>query len=333
MTDSSANWLFVGCYTTGAGGEGEGISVARRNPVDGSLVLIGTAAPSPAPSFVVRHPTLPVVYAVNELDDGAASGFALAPDGGLTPLGRWSTGGGFPCHLAVASGSLVAANYGTGSVAALRLDAHGVPDGQLDVTVHKGHGPDRERQDGPHAHMVVPTATGVLAVDLGIDRILHHTIIDGRITSTTERASLPPGAGPRHLVADPTGRTHVVGELDPVVTTFDPRWQAVGTVRTTTAPHAQPSEVDISADGRFLYVGNRGPDTIGVIDLDRAELTAEVSCGGAWPRHFVVTGRHLYVANERSNQISVFGLDSATGVPHPIDGGFSTPTPTCVLPL
>jgi 6-phosphogluconolactonase (cycloisomerase 2 family) len=129
----------------------------------------------------------------------------------------------------------------------------------------------------------------------------------------------------------------VVGELDGWVTTFDTGptpWQIVERFRTTTSVHSQPSAIDLSADGRFLYVGNRGPNTIAVFALHgkEPELVAEVPCGGRWPRHFTLLDPHLYVANERSNTITVFTLDPDTGVPEPTGEDLSTPTPTCVTP-
>jgi 6-phosphogluconolactonase (cycloisomerase 2 family) len=187
--------------------------------------------------------------------------------------------------------------------------------------------------------MVVGADEGVLAVDLGIDRILYHPFDpdSGQFGASIELAQLPPGAGPRHLVTDKAGRIHVVGELDGWVTTFDTGptpWQIVERFRTTTSVHSQPSAIDLSADGRFLYVGNRGPNTIAVFALNGKEpdLVAEVPCGGRWPRHFTLLDPHLYVANERSNTITVFTLDPDTGVPEPTGEDLSTPTPTCVTP-
>src|SRR5262249_49714424 len=145
MTDTRHALVFVGCYTAGAGGDGEGIVAARRSP-DGGLTSMGLVARTPSPSFVVRHPELPVLYAVNELEGGTVPTFALpaSPNGDdppleLTTLGTWSSGGSFPCHLTVANGWLAIANYGDGAVAGLPLDEHGVPDGLIAVAVHKGH--------------------------------------------------------------------------------------------------------------------------------------------------------------------------------------------------
>ena len=140
------------------------------------------------------------------------------------------------------------------------------------------------------------------------------------------------------MATDTSGRIHVVGELNHTVTTFDPDstpWRETGRVPSTTSAAAQPSDIDVSVDGRFLYVGNRGPDTVAVLGLegDRVELLAELPSGGAWPRHLAIVDRHLYVANERSNRVAVFTLDPDTGVPEPTAAPFVTPSPTCVMPV
>jgi 6-phosphogluconolactonase (cycloisomerase 2 family) len=346
MTESSVELVFVGCYTAGAGGDGDGIGLARRDPGSGELTWLGVAAKAIAPSYVVCHPELPVLYAVSEVEDGAVTAYAVSPEGALSPLGAWPTGGSFPCHLTVVTPSrgtawLAVANYGTGSVAGLCLDEHGIPNGRHDLAIHSGQtkGGDPQRQDGPHAHMVVGADEGVLAVDLGIDRILYHPFDpdSGTFGPTIELAELPAGTGPRHLVTDKAGRIHVVGELDGTVTVFDTGpnpWRAADRTRTTQTVHTQPSHIHISVDGRFLYVGNRGADTIAVLSLadDTPGIVAEVPCGGAWPRHFAIIDGYLYVANERSNEIAVLALDPETGVPHPTGTAMATPSPTCVSP-
>jgi len=95
-------YVFLGCYTGESGGEGEGIALLRRDPLTGDLTRLGVAARTPSPSFLAQHPQLPVLYAVNELDAGTVTAFAVADDASLTPLTVQSTGGSAPCHLAAA---------------------------------------------------------------------------------------------------------------------------------------------------------------------------------------------------------------------------------------
>ena len=184
--------LFLGCYTGDKGGAGEGIALLRRDPATGTLTRRAVAARTPSPSFLARHPTRPVLYAVNELEpDGTVSAFTVAADGALTPLAVQPTGGGDPAHLAVTVDGrhLLVANYGTGSVAVHPLDGDGAPGERTDLLRLAGSGPVTDRQAGPHAHMVWPRRDDVLVADLGSDRVWRS----GSIRSP---AALPCSARP-----------------------------------------------------------------------------------------------------------------------------------------
>lgn len=337
--------LLFGCYTPEVGGRSEGILAARRDPATGRLDLLGPVAPTPAPSFLVRHPRLPVVYAVNEVSDGGVSAWAEGATGALTPLGDRPTGGDSPCHLAVLpDGShLVSANYGDGSVAVHPLDSSGRPGQRTDLLAHHGSGADPQRQSGPHVHMVSADPRGgpLLAVDLGTDSIYRYQVdrVSGRLLPNGPRVHLPPGTGPRHLARHPDGAwCYVVGELNPTVYVYerDDRGALHERARVPASRregHVQPSEVAVHLGGRFLYVANRGVDTVSVFALQAGvpRLLTEVDCGGVWPRHFAFVGAHLYVANERSHTVGIFRVDESDGTLAEA-GVADVPSPTCVLP-
>ena len=109
----------------------------------------------------------------------------------------------------------------------------------------------------------------------------------------------------------------------------------VGAVPTTThRGHVQPSEIAVRADGRFLYVANRGPDTIAVFSVDDPlpRYVGEMSTGGRWPRHFAIIDDYLYVANERSHSVGIFRLHPENGLPISLGDPVDTPSPTCIAP-
>lgn len=340
-------FVYLGCYTAGAGGRGEGIVVARREPESGALTPLGTVAVTPAPSFLARHPDLPVLYAVNEVTDGGVSAFRVAVDGDLTALGSRPTGGADPCHLAVADDGrhLFVANYGGGSVTVFPLDGQGVPGERTDLVRHEGHGPDPQRQERAHTHMVVPGRDGgpLLVVDLGTDSVYRYELEaeTGRLVPRAPWVRTAAGVGPRHLAHHPDGRrSWLVGELDGSVLAYEVTTDAAsprlsGRVSASGRPgQVQPSEVAVGPEGRFLYVANRGVGTIAVFALDGElpVLVTEVDSGGKWPRHFALIGAHLYVADERADLIGVFRVDPVTGVPAPVDEPVRVLSPTCVLP-
>ncbi len=335
----------IGCYTLGERGSGAGLVVTERDPDTGELWLAGPTLAVPSPSFVVRHPSLPVLYAVNEQADGALSAVALDRGGNVKPLGdytpahgaalpSWATGGADPCHLAASPDGrwVVVANHHGGTVAVLGLDTQGIPTGRTDLGA---------ASPASRPHHVTVNGAEVLVVDLGLDAIVRYRLDEetGTLTAHDVAVRFPPGTGPRHAARSPSGSTvYVVGEDSGTVTVLRPgpgAWDELGTVpsRTSAGAHNLPSEVAISADGRWLYVANRGPDTIAVFALDSElpRLVGEVPTGGSWPRHFALAGEHLYVANQRSHTVTVFHIDADTGLPTPAGDVFASPSPTCLL--
>ncbi|BFU46559.1 lactonase family protein [Krasilnikovia sp. MM14-A1004] len=338
-------FVFVGCYTGETGGEGEGIALLRRDPATGDLTRLGLAARTPSPSFLARHPTQPVLYAVNEMHAGTVSAFAVAGDGELKPLGVQSTGAQHPCHLAVAPGGrhLLVANYDSGNVAVFPLDPDGVPGPHCDLLGFDGSGPVADRQASPHSHMVLPDPHGpdVLVSDLGSDRVWRCRLdpASGRLTLVAPAVVAAPGTGPRHMLRSADGTLLVVGELRGDLSWYRPggpdgALRRVGDIpSSTTLGTHHPSELAAGRDGRYVYVANRGPDTIAAFEWDGtdATLVAEVPTGGAWPRHLALFTDHLYVANERSHTVTVFRIDPDTGVPRRQGDPVGEASPTCLL--
>ncbi|GAB2596702.1 hypothetical protein Aab01nite_72090 [Paractinoplanes abujensis] len=340
---ASDELVFVGGYTADKGGDGEGIVRLRRDPATGELTRSGVVARTPSPSFLTRHPALPVLYAVNELDpDGTVSAFTVDAAGDLTPLASRPTGGSDPAHLAVTGDGrhLLVANYGTGSVAVFPLDADGAPGERTDLLTLTGSGPVADRQAGPHAHMVFPLRDEVLIADLGSDKVWRARLdpVAGRLTLLAPAVSAPPGTGPRHVRFSPDGALFVVGELSGELTWWRPgadgSLDLAGRAATTTAEGENyPSEVVVRPDGRFVYVANRGPNTVTTFAWDgaAATLVAETPAGGDWPRHMILVGDHLYVTNQRSRSVTTLRIDPETGVPVAPAASAAEPTPTCLL--
>lgn len=91
-----------------------------------------------------------------------------------------------------------------------------------------------------------------------------------------------------------------------------------------------------SPDGRFVYVGNRGHDSIAVLATSPdLRLLATYPCGGRFPRDLALAedGRLLWVANERADLVVTLAVDQRDGSLAPAGSGMKTPRPTCVLPL
>ena len=126
----------------------------------------------------------------------------------------------------------------------------------------------------------------------------------------------------------------MVGELDGTLTAYDEdgsgAWHEIASGATTLAPYDDrpyPSHV-VLHDG-LLYVGNRGPSTIAVLDPATLQLVHEVPTGGSWPRHFTLAEGALVVANQRSDELTWLPLDDQ-GMPRGATASVATGSPTCV---
>jgi 6-phosphogluconolactonase len=92
----------------------------------------------------------------------------------------------------------------------------------------------------------------------------------------------------------------------------------------------------VHPSGRFLYISNRGPDTIGVFSVDPAKgtlaLIQQESTRGISPRHFALdpTGSNLLAANNYTDRVVVFRVDSQTGRLVRLDKSFQVFAPVCV---
>ncbi|MFF4952187.1 lactonase family protein [Streptomyces chattanoogensis] len=345
-TTNGGGYAYIGSFTTAGG---LGITTAAVDPATGALRPQHSTGAVPNPSYLAPSPDGRHLYAVSELPDGAAAAFALTPEG-PAPLGpAVPVGGADPTHLTLAAGRLFTANYSSGSVSSLPVRADGTLGGPAAVLPHQGSGPQTDRQEGPHAHAVLPDPSGrwLLSVDLGTDSV-RVCAVDGGDGTLTVRAevALRPGSGPRHLAFHPRGdHAYVINELDPTVTLC--RWDAdrgalTPLGETPLLPEGVatdgtfPSELVVSPDGRFAWAANRGHDSISVLALgpsgDTATLRTAVPCGGHWPRDLALhlTGRHLYAANERSGDITWFTLDPRTGIPTRA-GSVDAPAASCVV--
>ncbi|HEX3725013.1 MAG TPA: beta-propeller fold lactonase family protein, partial [Pirellulales bacterium] len=158
---AAGTWLvYVGTYT---GEKSKGIYACRLDLASGQCTMPVLAAEAKSPSFLALHPNGKFLYAVNEISDfegkptGGVSGFAIDRQSlKLMPLNHQASGGAGPCHLTVdkTGHSVLVANYGGGSVAALPVGEDGRLSPAAIVIQHHGHSVDRARQEAPHAHSI-----------------------------------------------------------------------------------------------------------------------------------------------------------------------------------
>lgn len=327
--------IFIGTYT---GSGSQGIYSSLLNIETGELTEPKLSAETANPSFfTIQTKSLDhIVYAVNEVSDygidttGAVSAFAVRVGGTWGLLGQVSSQGASPCHISLdQSGRFVlVANYTGGTIAVYRLDEKGAP-GELTAKIkHEGAGPNIQRQDRPHPHYIQTTKDNkfVLVADLGSDKIMVYRFDaeTGRLSPHDPPfASLEPGAGPRHLVIDSSGkRIYVLNELNSTISyfTMDPGTgtmslkQTISTLPPDFTGSNTSAEITLDADEDIVYASNRGHDSIVMFEVKKN--TGELM-GPSWkstgkgPRHFSLdlTGKWMLVANHQGNSIDVFQVD------------------------
>jgi 6-phosphogluconolactonase len=349
---------YVGTYTSKT--TSKGIYAYRFDAEKGQLTPIGIAAETADPSFLAVHPNGKFLYAVNEIGNfnggvsGAVSAFAIdAKTGALKFLNQVPTRGAGPCYVSLdKSGNFVlVANYDSGSIASFPVQYDGSLGTASGYVQHSGTGPDKERQEGPHAHWVgtSPDNRFALAVDLGLDQVIVYDFDSSKGIFTpmlSGFAKVKPGAGPRHLAFAPDGKfAYVLSEIESSVTVFSYQakngafsspLQTISALPKDFSGHKEAAEIAVHPSGKFLYTSNRGHDSIAVFAIDEKKGTlkslGQVLTGGKTPRHFAIdpTGAYLLAENEESNNIVIFHIDAATGSLTPTGQTVDAPSPVCI---
>lgn len=357
--------MYVGSYTLpilfGTGevlpGKGKGIHILELDTE--TLRLSEALPPEPAdnPSYLALHPSLNVLYAVNELKEyegqsgGSVSAFAIRGDGSLSRLNTMPSHGADPCHLSVSRDGkhLALANYTGGSICVYELTGEGALGRHSDFVRHTGSGPHFSRQQGPHAHAVLfdPKGRYLLASDLGIDRLMAYGLdpSSGRLTpAPAPFFACRPGSGPRGGAFHPDLPVfYGISELSSSVSVLRYNEETAG-MKELQVISALPdgfsgsntcADLRVSGDGRFVYASNRGHDSLMTFSVNQEtgmlNRLGAVSTGGRTPRQFAILGDILLVGNQDSDLITVFARDRGTGLPVPVSR-FDTPSPVCILP-
>lgn len=334
-------------------GNGRGIHIFEVNRTTGAMTARGVFEMGTSPSCLAANKAGTRLYSANETDrvgdkkEGTVSAFAIdRATGKLELLNTVRSGGAGPTYVSLhPSGKfLLVANYFGGAVAVLPI----LEDGKLvepsDVKTDAGKiGPTRAKNAPPgsfaisghdrtHAHQIESDRTGkfVLHVDLGLDQIYVWKFDAKKGTlapAETPSISLPPGDGPRHFAFHPTRPwLYSIQEEGSTIVLFDyaaetgklTARQTISTLPEGFAGSNFCSEILVSADGKFVYAGNRLHDSIGIFAIgENGELTyvGEEWTRGNYPRSFTFdpTGAFLYCCNQRADHVTVFKVDRKTG--------------------
>ncbi|EEM88743.1 6-phosphogluconolactonase [Bacillus thuringiensis serovar vazensis] len=347
MKDNKEFIGYVGTYTKE---NSEGIYKFMLDTEAKKISNVTLAAKLDNPTYVTINRNNEYLYSVvKEGESGGVAAYSInSKTGELTEENRQVVEGASPCHVSVDSGNhtVVTANYHKGTIESFEVNEDGTINPATSIMAHEGSGPNKERQEKPHAHYAgyTPDEKYVVGVDLGIDKIITYEIKDSVLTEVN-RLSVNPGSGPRHITFHPNGKyAYVMTELssEVIVLTYNPaegsftELQYISTIPEEFDENNQGSAIHISSDGRFVYAGNRGHNSITVFSVDKnsGKLTfvEHTSTEGNWPRDFVLdpTEKFLVATNEKSHNLVLFSRNESTGKLTLLQSDVAVPEPVCV---
>jgi 6-phosphogluconolactonase len=203
-----------------------------------------------------------------------------------------------------------------------------------------------------HAIRIDRSNRFVFVPTLGTDQVFQFVFDpdSGRLASNTPAvAQMPPGTGPRHFVISRDNRfVYVLGELTATVTTFaldddsglltelgsvsglppdTPLTPGAPRLPIGTAGAAPPRDLDndiwaadiqMTPDGRFLYLSERTGSTLETLAVDGATGTLRwlgSTPTEKQPRGFAIDpgGRYLIATGQQSDTLSVYAIDADCG--------------------
>lgn len=349
--------LLIGTQTSGSS---KGIYAYSFSEKTGDLTALGLAAETENPTFLALAPDGKTLLVANELDkfegkdSGAVSTFTLdRTKTRLSKVNQVASLGGGTCHVAFdhTGRDAFAANYGGGSAASFAVGSGEMLSPAVSFFQFTGHGPNKERQEAPHAHRVTvsPDNRFLLVNDLGLDTI-HIYRLDASTAKLVPNEPAEwrsaPGSGPRALRFHPNGKVaYCVTEMasSVVVLRWDSERGALETVQEIVMKPADFQDVtggdDITIDreGKFAYATDRFDDIVVTFAISPSDgkltLLNRMPCGGKVPRHLALdpSGHWLLIANQESDNISVLARDPKTGKLTDSGKSFPLARPQCLV--
>ena len=287
---------------------------------------------------------------------GAVHAYRLHPDGSATEIGASRLPFPHPMQASLDADErflFVVCSLGGGIAVVPIADGGGVGDPSCVLTnpgvVHvplgskEGFGADGSRVEPtaggqpltfPHCILQCHGNGLVFVADRDLNRIFVYRFDAERGVLTpaeTPWVDAPAGAGPRHMACQPDGRMlYVTNEPGSSVSRYSidgdrGRAELVETVPTAPTEFAAThysaaGAIRVLSSGRYVFVTNRGHDSIATLAVDPASGALEVvslaPCGGTRPFEISLTPdeRFLYCANRGpGGTITTFSVDHSTG--------------------
>lgn len=323
--------FYVG--TNSAPGKQTGILRCTLDLKTGKVSAPVVAAGIKSPTFLAASPDGRFLYAAIEQEGGEVAAFQILEDRSLLPLNSKPAGGRGTCHVWVDRAHVIASNYTGGNVACFPLFSDGSLGDAVANIAFSGSGPDPLRQKKPYAHGALVTSDGrfVYVCDLGTDQvwIFGFERESGKMLAADSLSGkVPPGGGPRHLVLGPRGDfLYVNNEMGMSVSVFE-RNSKTGALRMVqtipTLPEAAAREgastsgLVIHPSGRWLYVSNRGHNSLTAFEIQtdgQLRVVQNIPSPVEMPREFSIepSGAWLVVGGQKDGAIATMKIDGSNG--------------------
>ncbi len=348
---SNTNPIYIGTYTKKEGhvnGQAEGIYTVYQNPETGALKMGETVANVINPSFVKTSGDNKNLYAVSELGPGDGSSgliysYKINEDDSLEQIGSISTESFAPCYIAEdKSGQFVfVANYVGGVVMMYQKNTDG--------SLKKLQKISLENPEKSNRHSVNISSNNKYAyiTDLGNDRIWIFNLDPATKSlkpNNTPYIQLAERSGPRHFAFSKTNDyAYSINELNGSISAFKieesgelNHLQDISSLPEEYKGENSAADIHIHPSGNFLYVSNRGHNSIGAYSINEETGNLEgigfVNTQGETPRNFAISpnGDFLYVANQDSNDLVSFKIDSESGKLTATGEKLEIMTPVCI---
>ncbi|KAE9059941.1 hypothetical protein PF010_g30414, partial [Phytophthora fragariae] len=266
-----------------------GINTFKLNPADGSLTPYGITplsfeAKGLNPTYVQGSNKKfsngeRVIYALNRgSTTGYVSAMTLQSNGTLKVINTQKMKGGSPAHVALnpKEDFITVANY-VGSLSGFPLNADGSVGAESfyqDFPVGSKVVMDNQATGHIHSTTWLPNSNHVIAANLGGDELLQYELDATKKTLKSLAAvKRPAGSGPRHMALHPNGNiAYVTNELSNTVGVHSidknaallssKALQEVSTLPAGFTNTSTASDIHLSSNGKFVYVSNRGHNSI-----------------------------------------------------------------------
>ncbi len=281
----------------------------RKLAPSAAAVYYGTVEPG-GHSLLLLH---------NDIDRSAMSRQRLTADGSVVEEGRWSGGGQGGSYISFDPSEryFAVANSMTGWA----VFRNGATPELIATMRNEGNGPHpRQAQSHPHCIIFSPDNVWIYATDLGSDEVLAFPfdVNTGRVGDKVRAYRAIAGSGPRHVLFRGS-LLYLLNELGSTLIVLRPEsngtlteLQSVSTLPPGFTGDNVTAHLALSRDVRYLYVSNRGHNSIALFEIGADGLVEPrqwTPSGGKWP-WFLAIGHEnkMIVANNLSDVICVFDI-------------------------